>query len=223
VDVDSTAHPAIDPATITVELVDVGVPITNIKAEVTLDVVELAARVDALSGAVLGGRFSIDPFTYSADAERNNLQVRIEHIQPQFMVDLAEFEQLKITGTMSGMLPVTLLGTAVRIDNGRMSNDPPGGVIRYKGAATAAGANAQLSVVTGALSNFVYDSLTADVDYTENGDLKLGMRLKGINPDRDPTQPIILNLNVDNNIPQMLRSLQAVRSIEDILERRTAN
>ena len=67
------------------------------------------------------------------------------------------------------------------------------------------------------------DSLTASVDYTEDGDLKLGMRLEGINPDRDPNQPIILNLNVDNNIPQMLRSLQAVRSIEDILERRTAN
>ena len=78
-------------------------------------------------------------------------------------------------------------------------------------------------MVTGALSNFVYDSLSADVDYSEGGDLRLGMRLEGINPDRDPTQPIILNLNVDNNIPQMLRSLQAVRSIEDILERRAGN
>ena len=45
------------------------------------------------------------------------------------------------------------------------------------------------------------------------------MRLKGINPDVDPTQPVILNLNVENNVPQMLRSLQATRSIEDVLER----
>ena len=47
----------------------------------------------------------------------------------------------------------------------------------------------------------------------------MSMRLTGINPDMDATQPIILNLNVENNVPQLLRSLQAVRSIEDILER----
>ena len=41
-----------------------------------------------------------------------------------------------------------------------------------------------------------------------------------VNPDVDPTQPVILNLNVENNVPQMLRSLQATRSIEDVLERR---
>ena len=38
-------------------------------------------------------------------------------------------------------------------------------------------------------------------------------------PDVDPTQPVILNLNIENNVPQLLRSLQAVRSIEEILER----
>ena len=223
VSMDSASHFTIAPATVVIDLVDVGVPITKVTANVTPDVAGLAARVDALSGIALGGGFSIDPFTYATGAERNSLQVRLEHVQPQFMVDLAEFEQLEITGTMSGMLPVTLLGNAVRIDNGRLTNDPPGGVIRYRGGTATAGSNAQLAVVTGALSNFVYESLTASVDYTEQGDLKLGMRLEGINPDRDPTQPIILNLNVDNNIPQMLRSLQAVRSIEDILERRTAN
>jgi len=225
VDIDSSVPLSVQPALASVDPVDVGVPINRLSAKVTLDVENLAARVEDLAGAVLGGRFRVDPFTYALAAETNQLQVRLDSVQPQFMVDLAEFEQLKITGTMSGMLPVTLVGNAVRIDSGQMSNDPPGGVIRYKGDAAAAGVSSgsQLSIVTGALSNFVYDSLTARVDYTEAGDLKLGMRLKGINPDRDPTQPIILNLNVDNNIPQMLRSLQAVRSIEDIIERRTAD
>jgi hypothetical protein len=223
VDIDSGAPLVVKPASISVDLVDIGVPINNVLAEVTLDVADVGASVNGLSGEVLGGRFVIEPFTYAYGAGRTNLQVNVEHVQPQFMVDLADFEKLRITGTMSGMLPVTLVGNAVRIENGQLKNDPPGGVIRYGGDAVSASANAQLSIVTGALSNFVYDSLTASVDYTETGDLKLGMRLKGINPERDPTQPIILNLNVDNNIPQMLRSLQAVRSIEDILERRTAN
>ena len=57
--------------------------------------------------------------------------------------------------------------------------------------------------------------------YTENGDLTLGMRLSGVNPEVDPTQPVILNLNVENNIPQLLKSLQAIRTIEEVLERET--
>jgi hypothetical protein len=58
------------------------------------------------------------------------------------------------------------------------------------------------------------------VDYTEQGDLLLQMRLAGINPDMDANQPVNLNLGVENNIPQLLRSLQATRAIEDILESR---
>jgi hypothetical protein len=78
----------------------------------------------------------------------------------------------------------------------------------------------QLGVVTRTLRNFEFDSLTSAVEYSEDGDLLLKMRLEGINPDVDPTQPVILNLNVENNVPQMLRSLQATRSISDILEQR---
>jgi hypothetical protein len=44
------------------------------------------------------------------------------------------------------------------------------------------------------------------------------MRLTGTNPDVDPLQPVVLNLGIENNVPQMLRSLQATRSIEEILE-----
>ena len=80
-----------------------------------------------------------------------------------------------------------------------------------------------LGLVTRALGNFQFDSLTSDVSYAENGDLKLQMRMTGINPDMDDTQPVILNLGIENNVPQMLRSMQATRSIEDILQRRQAN
>ena len=80
--------------------------------------------------------------------------------------------------------------------------------------------DSQLGIVTRALSNFQYESLLSDVDYSEAGDLVLQMTIKGINPDMDPTQPVVLNLGVENNVPQLMRSLLATRSIEDILENR---
>ena len=70
------------------------------------------------------------------------------------------------------------------------------------------------------LSNFEYESLTSVVDYTEGGDLKLQLRLEGRNPDMDETRPVVLNLNVENNVPQMLRSLRATRGVEEVLEQR---
>jgi hypothetical protein len=72
------------------------------------------------------------------------------------------------------------------------------------------------------LSNFEYETLTSEVDYTRDGDLNLQMHLTGRNPDLEDDRPVVLNLGVENNIPQMLRSLQAARAVEEILERRLA-
>ena len=109
------------------------------------------------------------------------------------------------------------------IEDGTIESENPGGVIRYNAGAEPADASASsLAFVNEALRNFEYDSLSSTVGYGESGDLVLQMRLTGISPDIDPLQPVILNLSVENNVPQMLRSLRAVRSIQDILEQRTS-
>ena len=48
------------------------------------------------------------------------------------------------------------------------------------------------------------------------------MHLTGRNPDLEEKRPVVLNLGIENNIPQMLRSLRAARAAEEILERRLA-
>ena len=135
------------------------------------------------------------------------------------MAQLADFEDIEVTGTVSGELPVEIEGTNVRIVDGKLASDAPGGVIRYSPGATSTDTSA-LGLATKALSNLHYESLTSDVTYTRAGDLILKMRLKGSNPEYDPLQPVILNLGIENNIPQLLRSLQASRDIEDIIEQR---
>jgi hypothetical protein len=142
------------------------------------------------------------------------------------MVDLAQFKAIELSGSLSGILPMTISENSITITDGRLENDPPGGVIQYLPGLNVEddeGAVSDLGLASRALANFEYDSLISDVNYTESGDLKLQMRLTGINPDMDATQPVILNLDLENNIPQLLRSLQATRSLEDILERRGIN
>jgi hypothetical protein len=120
-------------------------------------------------------------------------------------------------------LPLTVNDELLLIEGGMLQSDPPGGSIRYgSGLAndTADGTSSDLGLVARALGNFQFNSLSSIVDYEESGDLLLQMRIEGVSPDMDPTQPVILNLGVENNVPELLRSLQATRSISDILENR---
>ncbi len=210
------------PARFDVALVDIGFPVENISGTAAPYIDESAVEVSGLSMSVLGGTVTADPFRYDLDAEGNELTLRAKSIQLPLMAGLADLEAVTISGSVSGEIPVTIRGNKVVIDGGHLENDPPGGVIRYRGAAATGVVDdtSQLGIVTRTLRNLEFDSLTSAVNYSEDGDLVLRMRLKGINPDVDPTQPVILNLNVENNVPQMLRSLRATRSIEDVLETR---
>ncbi|MCH8278868.1 MAG: YdbH domain-containing protein, partial [Proteobacteria bacterium] len=223
---DSATGVTLLPSSIELELFDVGLPLKQITADFELDIEQQALGVQNLSMSVLGGKLLVDPFRFDLREERNDLVLRPQSIQLQFMAELAELESIELSGSLSGVLPVTILNDNVTIVDGRLENDPPGGVIRYLSGAAAEGAadaDSGIGLVSRALGNFQFDSLTADVNYTENGDLMLQMRLTGVNPDMDANQPVILNLGVENNIPQLLRSLRATRSIEEILERMSGN
>ncbi len=228
-DADLSAHISSDkgitvsPSSLTLALLDVGIPIEQLGAEFAVDVSGQSLAVTSLSMTVLGGKIQADPFSYDLQQESTNIMLRPQSIQLQFMVDLAEFEDIELSGGISGMIPVTVSGKTITVTGGRLASDAPGGVIRYgAGASAEAVGNEGINLVARALGNFQFDSLTSDVDYTEAGDLKLQMRLSGINPDMDATQPVILNLGVENNVPQLLRSLQATRAIEDLLQRKSA-
>jgi hypothetical protein len=214
------------PASLTVRLLDIGLPLEHIAADYQLDLGERSIRVDELTMSALGGEFVTEPFQFSALADANTVLVNARSIQLQLMVDLLEFEDIEATGAISGLLPFEISNGKVTIEDGRLESDSGGGVIRWdSGEEVLDGTmlDSSISLVRQTLRNLEFDSLTSDVNYDEAGNLKLQMRLSGINPDVDPMQPIILNLGVENNVPRMLRSLQAIRSIEDILQRHTAN
>jgi hypothetical protein len=208
-----------EPATVSLDLLDVGLPIDHIMADFQIGADLLSVQVDALSMGVLGGTMRTDPFKYSLEATTNAIMLRIDSVQLSLMKALAEFDSIDIEGSVSGVLPVAMIGDRITITEGRLESDEPGGSIRYR-ADDADPDDSQLGLATRALSDFEFESLSSEVTYTVDGDLLLAMRLEGVNPKMDPNQPVVLNLNVENNVPQMLRSLQATRSIQEIFERR---
>jgi hypothetical protein len=216
--IDTLLGHKIDPAKLSLELIDVGLPITNVNAEFRIGESLSSVDVDALSMNVLGGSIYTEPFEFSLEAPANPVIIRLESIQLALMKALAEFDSIDIEGSVSGVLPATVSMDLFTIDKGLLSCDDPGGAIRYH-AGDSGEENSQLGLATRALSNFEFETLTSEVTYNENGDLILGMRMEGVNPEMDPNQPVVLNLNLENNVPEMLRSLQATRSIQEIFEK----
>ena len=220
--VDSSGGIRLEPGSVDIPLIDVGLPVENLSADYEIDVYKRAASVENLTLEALGGSVTARPFTYTADADVNEIVFDARSIQLGLIADLADFESVDMSGSISGEIPIAIGAGTIGVDGGKLDSDDPGGVIRYSSGLTEGTApEGNLAIVTRALSNFEFDTLSSTVDYGDDGELVLATRLSGINPDTDPNQPIILNLNVDTNIPQMLRSLRAIRTIEDILEERT--
>ena len=216
----ATAGVTVDPAQIQIELLEVGLPIENITSDYTLRPDALSVDVANLQMHAFGGIVKADPFTFDLESERNTLLLHAESIELTELLTLKEFDSIELTGRIGAELPVIIEGTEVSIVDGKLTGEAPGGVIRYQPdfIPDTEGTSA-IGIVTEALSNFEYDTLTSTVSYSKEGDLVLQMQIAGRNPDLEENRPVILNLGVENNIPKMLKSLRAARAVEEILEK----
>ncbi len=81
-------------------------------------------------------------------------------------------------------------------------------------------ANPGMKLVTDALEDFHYDLLDGSVDYTTSGTLQLGLRLHGQNPAIEQGRPINFNINLQEDVPSLLASLQLTDKVNDIIQQR---
>jgi hypothetical protein len=156
--------------------------------------------------------------SYGFGNEFNEFTLHFADLRLERMMELAEYEGIEASGAVSGELPITVRGKQVEIDAGRLFAEAPGGSIRYLDAPPPGQGNPAMDLVNQALSNYQFQSLESTIDYSPDGELLLAMQLRGSNPDMNGGQAINLNLNISDNIPTLLKSLQAGRAIEDFLQ-----
>ena len=210
-----------EPSSISVALVETGFPMEDLGADYLLDLNAMSVDVENLSMSAIGGVISADPFSFHTDRASNTLTLRAESLDLSELLSLQELEVIEVSGSIGATLPVTIEDGTVTIVNGTLTGEPTGGVIRYKpGTSSDLSDTSSIGFATRVLSNFEFDTLTSDVNLTRDGDLNLKLKLTGRNPDLDEKRPVVLNLGVENNIPQMLRSLRAARAVEEVLEKR---
>ena len=172
---------------------------------------------------ILGGQISSRDIQFDELRPENSFILQADNLVLEKIFELEQQEGLHGTGILDGTLPMILSSTGIEIHGGRIEARPPGGVIQFQPAEgtaqTLSQANANMNLVLQALSNFHYDVLHFDVDYHKDGTLNLKTRLEGKNPDFKQGVPFNFNLNIQENIPALLKSLQVTSGIEEQIER----
>lgn len=120
--------------------------------------------------------------------------------------------QIEGIGEINGSIPLTLNSNGFSVSNGRLESEK-GGIIRYKGKIPGISDNQNIQFISQALENYHYESLDSTLDYLPDGTLQIAVGLKGNNPQLMNGRQINFNLNVEENIPALLKSLSIAKEI----------
>ncbi len=206
-------------AVLTLQQADIGIPVESIATRFRLDTGRQQLALTSAEARLFGGRVWTESAVYRADRPANRFDIGVDGLQLDQLLALAGYDAVEGTGSISGLLPVDIGTAGITMHRGMLAARPPGGVFRYR-SRVAPGTNPAMAQAMTALSNYHYSIFQVEADYLDTGDLELRMELRGQNPDLSPSRPIHLNLNVTDNIPSLLRSLQAGRVIEDTVRKK---
>lgn len=226
------------PIDISIAEIDPGITLSNIETSLQLDTASGAVELSRLQLSLFGGTLESEParihlpflspppLTLTPAQTQAQAQAQTETIGERFelrlsgldisqLLSLSAYDSVSATGLVDGVLPMRLQGLKPVVQAGQLATRPPGGSIRYGEGAVSG--NPNLDLVYQALEHYQYETMTAYVDYDLTGELTLAMQLQGVSPNVNNGQRINLNLNISDNIPALLQSLQAAQNITDRL------
>jgi len=128
------------------------------------------------------------------------------------------------TGRVDGDVPLTRKGSTLRITGGKLHATEGGGTIRYtpseKTRALAASRPNDLGIALDALSDFHYEILEARLDGELQGEMKIGLHVRGVNPGFQNGRPVELNLNLEARLADLVRDAAGAYRVPDVIEER---
>jgi len=169
----------------------------------------------------LGGSISIPNQSYSM-ANKFALPVVFEEISLGELMRQYPSNKVAIDGNVSGTIPVHWDSNQFKVDRGYLNALAPGGHLQVDSSAlvSVAGNNPSLQTLAGVLSNFYYQQLSTVIDYDKNGKLTLAVKLKGSNPEVENGRPVELNVNLEEDLPALMKGLTLSNSLNEAIRKR---
>lgn len=214
-------------ARITLDRLETGLPIEGIEIGLQFSQPQGAAQplieLGRTRAHLLGGLVSSEPARLQPGSDNAPIIVIAEGLRLADIMRLEQEQGLEGSGLLDGRFPITLATGGISVQQGRLTARQPGGHIRYRPTDTVqnmARTNPSIKLITDALSDFQYHELEVISDYSPQGNLAMQVKLKGNNPLWQQGQPVHLNLNLEENIPTLLRSLRTADTLgNEVTER----
>lgn len=178
--------------------------------------------VQQATAGFLDGRLRVAPGSFDVARKPWRLPIDVYEVSLARVLQVYPAEGLAGSGTLSGRIPLKVSEAGVEVEQGRVSAIAPGGLLRLPAERLQAmlGNSQAMELVVEALQNFHYSVLDSTIDYDNTGKLVLGLRLEGENPDVRGGQPVVLNINLEEDIPALLTSLQLSGRVNEAVTER---
>ena len=172
--------------------------------------------------ALMGGTLQLMPGHWRMAAEPLLFPLQVQGLELEQLFILYPTEGLAGTGTLDGHLPLQISSQGATIEQGQLSTRAPGGKLQFHSERIRAlgRSNPAMLLVTQSLEDFRFTTLSSQVNYDQQGKLALAMRLEGQNPAIEQGRPIHFNIDLEEDIPTLLASLQLTDKVSDIIKQR---
>ena len=209
-----------------IEQLEPGIAIGRIQLQdahyqVTLaNIFQGVADWQSLQAHLLNGKVWLDAQQF--DLKRpQTLPLQVRGLELQEFLKGYPAEGLAGTGTIDGLLPIHVENGEFYIEAGQLQARQPG-VLQFQSEKIHAlgQSNPAMRLVADALEDFHFNLLSSALSYDQSGKLLLNVRLEGRNPDVEKGRPIHLNVNLEEDIPALLASIQLSGQVSEIIQKR---
>jgi len=167
------------------------------------------------------GELAVTPQLLDFTAPEQQLVLTIQQLDLAELLRQHPTTDLSANGKLSGRIPVIIKGNQFSVQQGTLAAEQPGGRLQYRTAASAAGSsNTGMKLVFDALEDFHFTVLNSELSYSHEGKLLLALQLNGFNPALQQGRAINLNINLEEDLPAMITSLQLTNKLNDTLTKR---
>lgn len=214
--------------TISADYISLPVPLHNVRADIQPqpggDLTIQRASAQLLGGTIALGTFRL-PINHSA----LNLPISLNGLELGSILELYPQKNIAGSGRFDANFKLEYGKEGARIKDGTLAAREPGGTLNYNAEQAGGGEITQqgLALALDVLKNFHYSTLRGNVDFEPSGALKLKLSLRGQNPDWQNGRAVELNLNVDENVYELMRSIRLARGeygeINEALHKKSEN
>jgi hypothetical protein len=209
---------------VSIALLDLGVPLADgiVAWQLQRDgrIALARTRWGFAGGELSAGEFVVDP----GRAPTGAVTLRATDVDLGTLFERIQLEGLTGTGRIAGELPLALRDGAIVVRDGVLRASDAGGTIRYAPAPSVADMAASrpndLGLAVAAFSNFQYDVLEATLDGDLDGEVDVGLHVRGVNPGFQDGRPVELNLKLEARLADLVRAGQAAYRVPEAVEER---